>query len=120
MGYNMKKYIKTNGNKIVEVRPEMFEGFTEVEVEDSINDIQLMRQYYYQNNNLVKTDEIVNKRNLQEEYFEIRAWLSQNDYKINKVFLGEWETTDKRWTDYLEERKVKRARLDEIRQVIGG
>lgn len=54
------------------------------------------------------------------EQERIKNWLKENDYKVNKVFIGEWETTDKRWTDYLKERKLKRARLDEIRQVIGG
>jgi len=47
---------------------------------------------------------------------DILAWFSANDWKVNKVFIGEWETTDERWTTYLEERAVKRARYDEIEQ----
>ena len=35
-------------------------------------------------------------------------------WKVNKVFLGEWEETDERWLQYLKEREIKRNRLDEI------
>jgi hypothetical protein len=40
---------------------------------------------------------------------EIGRWLSENDWKVNKVFLGEWEPTDPRWTEYLATRAVLRA-----------
>ena len=40
---------------------------------------------------------------------EIDTWLKANDWKVNKVFLGEWETTDPRWTEYLETRAAVRA-----------
>jgi hypothetical protein len=44
----------------------------------------------------------------------INNWFFENDWKINKVFLGEWDPTDLRWIDYLNERNLKRKRRDEI------
>ena len=45
---------------------------------------------------------------------EILAWFSANDWKVNKIFIGEWLETDTRWVSYLEERAKKRARYDKI------
>ena len=45
---------------------------------------------------------------------EIDAWLKANDWKLNKVYLGEWETTDPRWTEYLETRAALRAEHEEL------
>ena len=115
----MKKYIKTNGKKIIEVRPESFLDSIEVEIPDGMHDLDVLRNHYYQNGKLVKTNEIINKANLSEEYYEIRQWLSHNDYKVNKVFLGEWAETDPRWVEYKEQREIKRARLDAIKQALG-
>ena len=50
--------------------------------------------------------------NAKQEIIEIHKWLSDNDWKFNKVFLGEWAEDDTRWLEYLEERRIKRARLD--------
>lgn len=55
-----------------------------------------------------------NKLALMKEKLAILDWLKANDWKPNKVVTGEWETTDERWLAYLEERKAKRNRLDEI------
>ena len=115
----MKKFIKVNGKQIIEIRPEMFEGAFEVEVPDGMHDLDVLRKHHYQNGKLVETNEIINKANLQEEYFEIMGWLSQNDWKVNKVFLGEWADTDPRFIEYKEQRTIKRARLDEIKKIIG-
>lgn len=41
-------------------------------------------------------------------------WLADNDYIINKVFLGEWSETDQRFIDYKEKRQLVRDKLDEI------
>lgn len=49
---------------------------------------------------------------------EILNWFNRNDYIINKVFLGEWETNDVRYLNYLKERKIKRDRLDELDVII--
>jgi hypothetical protein len=40
---------------------------------------------------------------------EIDTWLKANDWKVNKVFLGEWAEDDPRWTEYLETRAALRA-----------
>lgn len=49
---------------------------------------------------------------------EIEAWLKANDWKFNKVFLGEWEQTDPRWLSYLEERAKLRAERDELEKEV--
>ena len=115
----MKKFIKVNGKQIMEVRPEQFPSSIEVEIPDGMHDLDVLRKHHYVNGQLVKTDVIINKANLQEEYFEIRAWLSQNDWKVNKVFLGEWAETDPRWVEYKKERKTKRERFDAIKKALG-
>jgi hypothetical protein len=38
---------------------------------------------------------------------DIQAWLKAHDYIINKHLLGEYKDNDKRWTDYLQQRKEK-------------
>ena len=115
----MKKFIKVNGNRIVDVRPQMFEGAFEIEVPDGMHNIDILANHIYNNGKLEKSQGLINKANLQEEYFGIRAWLNQNDWKINKVFLGEWENTDPRWVEYKEQRAIKRARLDKIKEALG-
>lgn len=115
----MKKFIKVNGKQIMEVRPEKFPDSIEVEIPDGMHDLDVLRKHHYQNGKLVKTNEIINKANLQEEYFDIMGWLSQNDWKVNKVFLGEWADTDPRWVEYKEQRAIKRARLDKIKEALG-
>jgi len=115
----MKKFIKLNGKQIIEVRPEQFPDSIEVEIPDGMHDLDVLRKHHYQNGKLVETDEIINKAKLKEEYFDIRAWFTQNDWKVNKVFIGEWEATDPRWVEYKEQRAAKRARLDEIKALLG-
>lgn len=44
----------------------------------------------------------------------ILKWLADNDWKINKIVIGEWTVNDTRWIEYLNERFVKRQRLDEV------
>lgn len=48
------------------------------------------------------------------EMGEIKRWLSENDYKVNKHALGEYSDTDKRWTSYLKERKEKLLKYNEL------
>lgn len=45
---------------------------------------------------------------------EIDAWLKANDWKVNKVFLGEWKETDPRWVEYLNKRAAMRKEHDEL------
>lgn len=51
---------------------------------------------------------------LKREKKQILDWLFDNDWKINKIVIGEWKTDDIRWINYLSERSNKRNRLDEI------
>jgi hypothetical protein len=58
---------------------------------------------------------------IQSEFVEmkdIKEWLGANDYKINKHTLGEYTDTDTRWTTYLEERKTKLARYNELEVIV--
>jgi hypothetical protein len=54
------------------------------------------------------------KVDLENELIQIKKWFLENDYKVNKVIIGEWEDKDPRWLEYKKERAVKRARQDEI------
>lgn len=53
-----------------------------------------------------------------EELWQIQKWFSDNDWIVNKIVVGEWTTDDERWINYLAERKVKRARQDELLLII--
>lgn len=50
---------------------------------------------------------------------EISKWLADNDWKVNKIVIGEWEDTDPRWIDYLTQRKAMREEQD-LLNGIGG
>jgi len=52
------------------------------------------------------------------EIQEIKQWLLANDYKINKHTLGEYTDTDTRWTTYLQERKTKLERYNELEVIV--
>jgi hypothetical protein len=45
----------------------------------------------------------------QKRLTEIDSWLKANDWKVNKVYLGEWTQDDPRWLEYLEKRALLRA-----------
>lgn len=45
-------------------------------------------------------------------------WLADNDWKVNKRSLGEWEETDERWLAYLADRAKARADIDEAEVVL--
>lgn len=60
------------------------------------------------------------KLELIKELYFIRQWLKNNDWKVNKYVLGEWKDDDPRWIEYLEERAIKRARQDEINNILEG
>lgn len=46
----------------------------------------------------------------------ILEWLSDHDYIINKIFLGEWANDDPRYIEYTAERKAMREELDQIEE----
>ncbi|HNZ77230.1 MAG TPA: hypothetical protein PLE59_01015 [Bacteroidales bacterium] len=60
------------------------------------------------------------RKELMKESYEIRQWFQDNDWKVNKRYLGEWTEDDPRWVQYLADREVKRARLDIINYILGG
>lgn len=60
------------------------------------------------------------KKSPQIEIDEIQQWFIDNDWKVNKIVVGEWEKDDIRWIEYLKERNSKRERLDELNAIIGG
>jgi len=53
-----------------------------------------------------------------KELRKIQQWFKDNDWKVNKIVIGEWEKSDSRWLDYILERTVKRARQDELHSLI--
>jgi hypothetical protein len=57
------------------------------------------------------------KVELENELLQIKKWFLDNDYKVNKVIIGEWQDTDPRWIEYKKERSIKRARQDEINKL---
>lgn len=70
---------------------------------------------------VVDVDTAINNRTtLKEEKEKILNWLKENDWIPNKIVVGEWNTDDTRWTTYLEERTVKRNRLDELEVLLNG
>lgn len=50
----------------------------------------------------------------QKRLAEIDKWFKDNDWIVNKVFLGEWDTTDPRWIEYLEKRAEIRAEHERL------
>ena len=141
----MEKYIKVENKRIVGIQPllkatipvdptvppeqmeykvdeelqkKIDQEYIKVNTPEGIEDVVLMDKYYYENGKFIKTDNIINKRNLSEEYYEITSWLRENDWKVNKVVLSEWEATDPRWVEHKEQRAVKRARLDKIKETL--
>ena len=65
-------------------------------------------------------EELMNLKRFEafERSRELSIWLSDNDWKINKVFLGEWSADDPRWLEYLETRAAVRAELDELNKEV--
>lgn len=57
-------------------------------------------------------------KNAKLELKEIKEWFLDNDWKINKVAVGEWANNDERYVSYLAERQEKRKRQDELNEVI--
>ena len=58
------------------------------------------------------------KKSAVVELAEIQAWFKENDWKVNKVVIGEWPQDDIRWVEYLNERTIKRARQDLLNTIL--
>ena len=64
------------------------------------------------------TDKELQIKSAAQELNNIKAWFIDNDWKVNKIVIGEWQTTDQRWIDYLNERAIKRTRQDELVELL--
>jgi len=75
---------------------------------------------HYENGKVVYKglEQIKQRQAAEKEQADILQWLADNDWKVNKVVVGEWEATDTRWLEYKKERQLKRARQDEIGKLI--
>lgn len=49
---------------------------------------------------------------ISKRLIKIKDWFSENDWKINKIVIGEWEESDSRWQEYLTERQNIRNEQD--------
>jgi hypothetical protein len=67
------------------------------QIEIQPQDLQLVLDYMNHNPN---ADTLIQLQ-------DIQAWLQAHDYIINKHLLGEYKDNDKRWIDYLQQRKEK-------------
>lgn len=50
----------------------------------------------------------------QKRLREIDLWLKANDWKVNKVYLGEWKPDDPRWLEYKETRAAVREEHERL------
>lgn len=56
---------------------------------------------------------------LEQERNDIIQWLKDTDYIPIKHYLGEYQQDDLTYVKYLDERRVKKARLKEIDYLLG-
>lgn len=66
----------------------------------------------------LKKLEIDNRIKLTRELREIKRWFSSTDWMNNKIVTGEWTKENEKYVAYLEERAIKRARQDEINNML--
>lgn len=52
--------------------------------------------------------------NKQKRLAEIDKWFKDNDWIINKLYLGEWKVNDTRWIEYLKKRAEIRAEHERL------
>lgn len=122
----MKAYInKTNKSLVV---------YSNFIPSDTTNLIELTETQYYElqakkrnnfiphfnieNDNVLITYSENTRKLLLKELQEIKKWFVDNDWKVNKIVIGEWTTDDVRWQSYLKERAIKRVRQDEINKLL--
>lgn len=125
----MKVYIKLDKNNFIQSLT--FSQVTDewIEAECNAEVLNRLECYRYENGNFIFDDSRIDyelihsqklKADLQQELKEIHQWLDDNDWIVNKVFLGEWEKDDDRFLNYKKERAIKRARRDEILAILEG
>jgi hypothetical protein len=117
----MKKFIQTdkNNNKILSLYVfKITDEDVEIEISDEENEKlnSYLHLAYYENNNIIykNFENSILKDNLENEKSIILQWFLENDWKVNKLTVGEWEKEDSRWIEYMAQRQEKRARLDQI------
>lgn len=49
---------------------------------------------------------------------QIKNWFVENDWKVNKIVIGEWKTDDTRWARYLSVRESVRKEQDSLNEKI--
>lgn len=122
----MKKTIKIYYNE----EEHLHKGYAFIKKEESIGSVYVSQETYTKLHSRPANSNWVYKNNkIALEYFEIEQtskefdeerkdfilnWLFENDWKVNKVFLGEWDKSDPRFQNYLEKRERLRIELDEI------
>lgn len=115
----MKIYVWVDGIKINGIYNRKFSA-NQVELDLTETELQYLKQNslgaYYIDGKLVyrNLDKIAVRQQLEKEQADILQWLTDNDWKVNKIVVGEWTKEDTRWLQYLQERQIKRNRLDEI------
>jgi len=126
----MKIYINKNTKEFAiysNFTPTLNDNWIEVN-QNLYNEIEDMRNNGYEanitiENNVVNVEYVSIKISQEELYRQelvsIQKWFHDNDWKINKIVIGEWTTEDARWITYLEERAIKRARQDELFVLLG-
>lgn len=68
---------------------------------------------------VVRQKEAVPSRELYEqELAEIQLWFALTDYIPNKIIVEEWQLDDPRFIAYKQERLIKRARQDELIELL--
>jgi len=119
----MKVYVWVEGTKINGIYNRKFSP-NQFELDLTEAQLEYLKQHslgaYYINGKLVykNLDAIAEKQKLEKEQADIMQWLADNDWKVNKVVVGEWSKEDPRWISYLQERQIKRSRLQEIEDTL--
>lgn len=116
-------YVWVNGTKINGIYNRKFSE-SQVALDLTETELQYLQQHalgaYYINGKLVYKNvaAITERQILEKEQADILQWLADNDWKVNKVVVGEWTKEDPRWLQYLNDRTTKRMRLDEIEELL--
>ena len=117
----MKYYVQIKNNKIVNIQTNIPNSakpyFKEIESNKTIYIGDTYINGVITHNTSTKKFD-VQKIKHSQELNEIQKWFSDNDWKINKIVIGEWTTDDPRWQEYLKERTIKRKRYDELKAVL--
>lgn len=119
----MKYFIKLNKNNIIidyvkgNIPNSAKPYFTEIDLDNSYT-IYPGHSTYINNtfteNKPTNTQYNKEKLTYKQEINSILKWFANNDWKINKIVIGEWSQEDERWVNYLKERAIKRKRYDEL------